>query len=113
VIIDGGEVQDHSAGYADTVWLFISYLNSVRAIYVDGRRPLQRKQAREALCSKGYYRLIRYKDIMYKGQNYMGGLEFKIYPYQSRIVQLVNYYFWEALVRLNKVRFLLKDLFKI
>lgn len=105
MIIDGGEAQDHQHGYAETVWLFINYLNSLKAIYVDGRRPAQRKQARMALRNKGYYKLTRHKDLMYKGQNYMGGLEFKIYPHKSKLVQLANYYFWETLIFLNKLRF--------
>lgn len=95
VIIDGGEAKDHTNGYAETVWLFLSYLDFVNVIYIEGNRNEQRKQVRRALHSKGIFRPIRHKSAIYGGKRFLSGHEVRFKKNTSITFCWLNYLWWE------------------
>jgi len=109
VIVDGGVANDHHDGYEAIAELFIRYLRSVKVVYVEGRRDLQRKQVRRALRDKGMYKIVRHADKLYNGKILAGGQEYRVYPTDSEILKTLCHWFWNIVLGLNRWRFLLKD----
>lgn|GEM_PF-2422217 len=49
MIVDGGSGKGKGGGYHEAVWFFIMYLKSIKIVYIEGNRRLQRFFARKAL----------------------------------------------------------------
>ena len=98
LIIDGGEAKDHAHGYSDTAWLFISYLDNVSTIYIEGNRHDQRTQARRALRQKGIFKLVRHKPVVYEGKWFLSGHEIRFRKSNIGVLRWLYYMWWELLL---------------
>ncbi len=100
VVVDGGQARkdepDPSKGFNEAVWHYLCYLKSVRFVYVEGHRYIQRNHARKALKRKYLYFLERHADTQYQGEILNGGVLIKCRPSNSRLARLMNYLFWEV-----------------
>ncbi len=100
VVVDGGQARkgedDPSHGFNDAVWHYLCYLKSVRFVYIEGHRHIQRNWARKALAGKYGYSLERHADTQYQGEVLNGGVLIQCHPSASRLLRLLNYLFWEV-----------------
>ncbi len=104
MIIDGGAGKGRDKGYFQSAWFFLSYIQSIKIVYVEGRRRLQRIWARKALRQRYIYKLTKYdkkynkaEDVDEKSQEGLkiGGLKIECRPSKFRLLRLINYFFWE------------------
>jgi len=95
MIVDGGSGKGKGGGYHEAVWFFIMYLKSVKIVYVEGNRRLQRFFARKALKYNYLYKLTDYDNIIWQGEKLHGGLKIECSPSSSRILKMANFIFWE------------------
>jgi len=119
VIVDGGSGRSGDGGFREAVWLYLNYIQDVKAVYVEGNRHIQRLLARRALRHRFIYRLIAYADAEFDGEVVHGGLLMKTRKSESRLLRWLCFAYWELvewkairnalLYRLQKV----KKLFKI
>ena len=96
----------------------MNYLKSVKLVYVEGNRHIQRTWARKALRRRYRYTLERFADIEYQEKILAGGLLIKCYPSNSKIMRFLSFLFWEIvewkairnflLYRIGKVKQALK-----
>ena len=115
IIVDGGIGKDWDKGFASSIWFYIHYMESVKLIYIEGKRPLQRIWARKALKSKYIYKLNRYFDIDF-GEDIKtgGGLEIICWPCKFWLIRWLSFLYWELrewtsikffiLYRFNKIK---------
>jgi len=100
VVVDGGNPskerpRGEKYGYFEAVWFFLLYLKSVKHVYVEGHRHLQRLLARKALRVNYLYKSISYDDIIIGGEQLNGGLMIVCRPSSSRLLKFLNFLFWE------------------
>ncbi len=95
VIIDGGDGAPKDGGYGLAIWLFLHYIKSVRVVYVEGYRVLQRAFVRRALGKRFILKFTRYKDVYNKGVKWHGGLRIDCSECSSGIVRFLRYVAWE------------------
>jgi len=94
VIVDGGNGKTGDGGYPDAVWFIISYLQSVKIIYIEGYRCLQRLLIRKALRRRFIYRLQAYAPA---GEKKAGGLKIECRLCHSPFIRWINFLFWEIM----------------
>lgn len=95
MVVDGGSGKAWDGGYPLAVWFFILFLKSVKIVYVEGFRRLQRIRARRALSHRYVYKLTRYDTMILEGKRLHGGLKIDCIPSRSRILRWINFLFWE------------------
>ena len=95
MIVDGGAGKGQDKGFFQAVWHYLSYIQSIKIVYIEGFRRLQRIWTRKALRRKYVYKITNYDNIIYKGQNLHGGSKIECRPSESRILRLINFLFWE------------------
>lgn len=95
LIVDGGGGKGGDVGFSDSVWFYISYLRSIKIVYIEGFRRVQSFFARKALAQKYIYRLKKYDTLSWQGELLSGGLLIECVPCKSKILRWINFIFWE------------------
>lgn len=118
LIIDGGNGKDWDKGFSSSIWFYLHYLKSVKIIYLDGKRHIQRLWARKALRQKYLYKLQRYSAVNSQGALVHRGLKIICQPHNFFLWRWLNFIFWEVMewdtfkkaidYRFNKVKKILK-----
>ena len=98
MVIDGADKKVKGGIGTKTIWLYLHYLRSIKVVYIEGHRYLQRLQARKALASSYTYRLYDYADSMYDGKNQRGGSKIVCKPCNSKWRKMLNFMYWEIRV---------------
>ncbi|OGG87273.1 hypothetical protein A3B87_00175 [Candidatus Kuenenbacteria bacterium RIFCSPHIGHO2_02_FULL_39_13] len=113
VIIDGGSGKPWDGGFSKAVWIYLSCINNVKYVHVEGYRHYQRYLARKALSQRQIYKLIDYSEYQLDEQKLSGGLTIKCKPCKFRILRFFNWLFWElktGKIIEMKINYLLKKL---
>lgn len=104
-VVDGGTSGTKDDEYKMMVHNFIRHLESLKFVYIEGRRGLQRDLVRDALRDQYIYRLIKYADAIFDGKSMSGGLKIVCYPVSSAIIRQINFLFWNTIVSVRKTYF--------
>lgn len=117
LVVDGGSGKGMGGGYHEAVWFFIMYLKSIKIVYIEGNRRLQRFFSRKALKQNYIYKITNYDKIFRQGEKLHGGQKIECFYNSSRLIRLINFIFWELkewtaakyffAYRLNKIKQLL------
>lgn len=105
VVIDGGNGLEGDGGYPLAARLFLEYMDSVAAVYIEGYRGLQRDLVRRALQQKYVCAFRVHKQIYVQGKKWVGGLEVRCKRSDSAIARWTDAMFWETLVVARKYYF--------
>ncbi|MBI2050308.1 MAG: hypothetical protein HYT31_00705 [Parcubacteria group bacterium] len=111
VVIDGGNGLVGDGGYPLAAQLFLEYLDSVDAVYIEGYRGLQRDLVRRALQKKYVCAFRVHKQIYVQGKKWVGGLEVRCKRSHSAIARWLDFMFWETLVFTRKYYFKVRGWF--
>lgn len=110
-VIDGGAGAEKDGGYPLAAQLFLTYIDSVKAVYIEGYRGLQRDLARRTLSKKYVCTFQVYKDVYIEGKKWPGGLKIMCKKAKSPLLAWSFFLFWEAVVWLRKQYFRGRALF--
>lgn len=117
VVVDGGHSRKDSPGEASgfntSIWFYLNYLESVRFVYIEGNRHIQRLWSKKALARRFVYSVQRFADSEYAGQPISGGLLITCEPSASFIRRIINFFFWEIVEGVTVRNYLLFRLQKI
>ncbi|OGF28138.1 hypothetical protein A2477_03750 [Candidatus Falkowbacteria bacterium RIFOXYC2_FULL_47_12] len=111
VVIDGGTGAQKDGGYPLAAQLFLMYLDSVRSVYIEGYRGLQRNLVFHTLQKKYACSFVVYKEIFFEGKKWAGGLKITCRKTNSQAGRWLMFIFWEAVVWLRKQYFRLRALY--
>lgn len=112
-VIDGGMGNPGDGGYATAAQLFLEYIDSIKVVYIEGYRGIQRDTVRKALQKKYICTFKAHKQIFVEGQKWVGGLEIRCKRAESSVMRWLIFLFWEAVVVLRKYYFKVRALLKI
>lgn len=94
VVVDGGSGRKNDGGYKMAVSNILSHLNSVKTVYIEGQRHVQRTLILKSLAKKYLYTLIRYDRVFFEGKQLTGGVRIKCKPNKSKFLRFINLIFW-------------------
>src|SRR3989344_9025597 len=94
MIVDGGSGRKDDGGYKTAVSDILSYLDSVKTVYVEGQRHVQRTLIFKTLVKKYIYKLVRYDRIIFEGKKLSGGLKIKCRKNNFGLLRFLNLVFW-------------------
>ena len=97
IVVDGGNGKSWDGGFNQAIWFYLHYLKSVKTIYVEGYRRLQRFWARNALRHRYLYNLVQYDKMDWEGISWKGGLLMECRPSSSAIFRFLNFVYWELI----------------
>ena len=112
VVIDGGTGTEGDGGYSLAARLFLLYIDSVKVVYLEGYRGMQRRLARLALREKYVCRYTPYKEIYVEGKKWHGGLKIVCRLVRSGFVRWTDFCFWELSYELRRWYFRIKNIGK-
>ena len=101
-VIDGGMGNPGDGGHPLAAQLFLEYVDSVKAVYIEGYRGLQRDSVRRALQKKYICAFRPHKDVYVDGKKWAGGLEVRCFPAQSAAMRWMSFLFWEGVIWARK-----------
>lgn len=101
VVVDGG-AGDNSGGYLKGTQVLFTYLDNVRAVYIDGQRLGQRSQIMWALAKNHIFRLIRVPNQIIDGKKHKGGTIILCKPNQS-MLRWINYFYQGLLLKIEAI----------
>lgn len=111
VVVDGGHTRADSpseaSGFNASIWFYLNYLQSVRFVYIEGKRHIQSLWAKKALAKRFVYSVRAYADSVHKGQSISGGELVICRPSSSFFRRTVNFFFWEVVGRTAVRNFLI------
>jgi len=110
VVIDGGNGVGKNGGYHLATQMFLLFLDSVKVVYIEGYRAMQRDMARKALRDKYICTFTIYKDVVRSGKKWSGGLKILCSKNKSAALRWSSYLFWEIIVRMRRIFFSLRAL---
>jgi len=90
IVIDGGNGKKHDGGFADSIYYYLSYINTVKIIFVEGHRKMQSFWARKALRKKYWYSINVFKSEFEKGCSVI-----RCKASMSRLLKNINFIYWE------------------
>lgn len=91
LIVDGATGKWNDGGSISAVDKILNSLESVKHVYIEGGRNMQRSRVRKILKRKYVYTLTNFTGDM------KGGLLIKCRKSPNRIFRLANYIFWEII----------------
>ena len=98
IIVDGGAGSDLDTGYMRAIFLFLQSLDSVKIIYVEGRRMGQRAFIRRGLVDR-----YTYKTEIVEGDNDKGGIIFRCKRTKSKLKRYGLYIYWKLRCKIKEV----------
>ena len=91
LIVDGASGKKHDGGSVDAVEKILNSVDTVRSVYIEGGRNVQRTRVRKILKNKYTYTLTNFTGDM------KGGLLIRCRKSKNTVFRWANYIFWELI----------------